>query len=297
MFRRLSLAALVLVTACAHAPAAGTEDQLTSMVEAERAFAASAGPLGVRDAFLRSIADDGVLFRPGPVNGRQALESGPSPPIALSWYPVYARISASGDLGFTTGPYQVRPNPSAAPTGQGHFVTVWRRGPEGWRFVSDLGTPHPAPGAQLPPWERPADVHLPRPAPAADEEEARESLLAADRAFAGVARERGLAAAILEHGDDQVRLHRPGAFPAIGREAAPALAALDARRYSAVPGQAHVSRAGDFGYVIGEYRLADASGNGRAESGWYERIWVRRAGAPWRLALDIVSPRPPEREE
>jgi ketosteroid isomerase-like protein len=297
MFRRRSLAVLATVTACAHAPAARTEDPLVSMVEAERAFAAAAGPLGVRDSFLRFIADDGVLFRPGPVNGRQALESGPAPTIALSWYPVYARVSASGDLGFTTGPYQARPGPAAAPTGHGHFVTVWRRGPEGWRFVSDLGTPHAELDPKLPPWERPADARPPSMAPVADEEEARESLLAADRAFAGAAQAEGLGAAITRFGDDEVRLHRAGAFPALGRQAAAALAGRDARRYSAEPGQAHVSRAGDFGYVIGEYRLADAGGNGRGESGWYERIWVRRPGGPWRLALDVVIPRPPEREE
>ena len=39
-----------------------------AIVEAERAFARAAATKGTRDAFLEFLADDGIIFQPGPVN-------------------------------------------------------------------------------------------------------------------------------------------------------------------------------------------------------------------------------------
>jgi len=39
------------------------------------------------------------------------------------------------------------------------------------------------------------------------------------------------------------------------------------------------------------------AGAGRRETGHYVRIWARDGGGPWRLLLDVTSPRPPERDE
>ena len=42
-----------------------------AVVEAERAFARAAATKGTRDAFLEFLAGDGIIFQPGPVNGKQ----------------------------------------------------------------------------------------------------------------------------------------------------------------------------------------------------------------------------------
>jgi ketosteroid isomerase-like protein len=298
---RSSLAALLAAAtcaACASVPARPVEAPLVTLVEAERAFAATAAAEGAREAFLRHAAEDAVIFAPEPVNALDHWR--PRPPgrgSTLAWYPSIARASLSGDLGFTTGPYETRSATGGEPTGHGWYVTVWRNEGRGWRFVADLGTPNPAPDSPPPPWtDPPSIIHLPNPAGAHRDRRALGALRAADLAFAQAAAERGFGAALSEWAVDEVRLHRPRTPPAEGKVAASALAGTDARRYSAEPREAHVARAGDLGYAVGEYRLADESGNGRHESGWYLRIWMRDGGA-WRVLLDVVSPHPAEREE
>jgi ketosteroid isomerase-like protein len=299
---------LAVVTACsylrvsevaAQAQVAGPdEDPLAAVVAAERAFAAASEQVGVREAFLRYAAEDALLFRPEPANARQTWEARPSPPIRLTWYPGFARAAASGDLGFTTGPFEVLDTARAgAEPGYGHYVTVWRREPAGWRFVLDVGTSHPALEPRPAPWQPPAAS---RPASAdADPpaEAVRGSLLREDSAFSRTAEQVGVAEALSRFGADEARLHRPGILPAVGRAAAMALAGRDARRYHAETIGGAGSRAGDFGYTYGRYRLTDTGGNGRHESGHYVRIWIREPLGPWRLLLDVVNPRPAEREE
>jgi hypothetical protein len=102
----LAMAAALIAWVPSWAAAQGArEEALASLVAAERGFAAAAAEVGVGESFLRNIADDGVLFRPDPVNGRAWLEAHPSPGRGLSWYPRHARVAASGDLGFTNGPW------------------------------------------------------------------------------------------------------------------------------------------------------------------------------------------------
>jgi ketosteroid isomerase-like protein len=291
------LLALAAAAGCATVPVSRSADSpIETLVDAERAFAAEAASDGVRDAFLHHAAPDGVIFRPAPVNARDFW--GPRPPAAfhLTWYPSYAEVSVSGDLGFTTGPFEVRDSAAGAPTGHGWYVTVWRNDGGGWRFVADMGTHNPPPGMPPFPWPRLPPSYIPPvvPRPASG---VLDALRAADRAFNEAAAERGFAATLEERGTQEARLHRAGAHPAVGRQAAVELARRDARHYSASPREAHVSASGDFGYTVGEYYLEDASGNGRDETGWYLRIWRGGGGEPWRVVLDVTSPRPPEREE
>jgi hypothetical protein len=57
-----------------------------------------------------------------------------------------------------------------------------------------------------------------------------------------------------------------------------------------------VSAGGDLGWTTGEYQYLNP-GAGRRETGHYVRIWSRDPGGPWRVLLDIVFPRPAERDE
>jgi len=90
---------------------ADLKDALDSLVQAERGFARLSVEKGMRDAFLANLNDQSILFRPQAVPGKAWMEK--SPPIAaqLSWEPAFADIAKSGDLGYTTGPWQVRRTP------------------------------------------------------------------------------------------------------------------------------------------------------------------------------------------
>src|SRR5690242_6726425 len=73
---------------------------LDAIVATEHAFAKMASEKGVRDAFLTYLSEDSVLFRPGPVPGREATRAQRTTPALLTWYPVYADVSLAGDLGY-----------------------------------------------------------------------------------------------------------------------------------------------------------------------------------------------------
>ena len=128
-----------------------TTSALQSMVDTERAFAKMSEDQGVRPAFLAYIADDGILFRPTAVNGKQWFKEHPLPPAdkraLLSWQPTYADISLATDMGYTTGPWQFKADINdEKPVAWGNFLTVWKKQPDNsWKFVIDLGISNPQP--------------------------------------------------------------------------------------------------------------------------------------------------------
>jgi ketosteroid isomerase-like protein len=117
------------------------EKALASLIEAERAFSKSSEDKGIREAFLTWLAPDAVVFRPGPVPGRPIYEKmDPANPAVLTWGPEVADVAVSGELGYTSGPYQVRPKRGAEPASYGHYISVWKKQPDGaWRVVLDIG--------------------------------------------------------------------------------------------------------------------------------------------------------------
>jgi hypothetical protein len=131
------------------AAAAGPADP-ASVIAAERAFSARAGQVGVSASFLEFMADDAVVFAPGPVGAKAFFLAQPPDKAPkdggtrLAWWPNFAGVARSGDLGFTTGPASEN---GAAP-GVFYF-TVWKKQPDGgWKWVFDGGVK--ADGANAP---------------------------------------------------------------------------------------------------------------------------------------------------
>jgi ketosteroid isomerase-like protein len=272
-------------------PSATLQADFDSLVANERAFAALGEKKGVKESFLAYIADDGVLFRPGPVNGKEALSSRPNPPVVLTWAPSYAEIARSGDLGWTTGPWDLTSQGSTQQE-HGQFATVWRRQPDGgWKFVLDLGISTPTAPPSGEPKLSPELVQAePGNAAKADAEASRASLLAADRGLAQAALSQGLAAAYLAAVAPDVHLLRDGHLPFVGKEAVRGALADDPGGLAFEPAGSGVSSAGDLGYVYGTARRGKPE-----ETGSFFRVWERPPGGAWTIALDVVklTPVPP----
>lgn len=293
--RHARLVALALLSACATArpsPSAPVGDAEAEVVAAEHAFAAAAARDGVRDAFLAFAHDSAVALRPEPANAKEVWRARPRTSARLAWYPAFARAARSGDLGFTTGPYEAADSTGTV-QGHGQYVTIWAKTPDGWRYLIDVGSPHPRPDAPAAEWlpSGPRATSFSVPADDADA-----SLLAGDSAFAAEATSRGFAAAVEAYGDAEMRLVRPRTLPQVGLAASRAAAAADVRRYTARPLRSMASTAGDLGWTWGEYESVHP-GAGRRETGYYVRIWSREPGGGWRVLLDVVAPRPAERDE
>src|SRR5262245_41095472 len=114
---------VLLLAAVLSALAADLRSDLDSLVEAERAFARLSVSQGMKDAFLANLANDSIVFRPQATPGRPWFEKNPAPTAQLNWEPAFADIAKAADFGYTTGPWEIRRQPSEAPAGFGHYVT------------------------------------------------------------------------------------------------------------------------------------------------------------------------------
>ena len=283
----------VIVICLIVAMSAQGQSALQDMVKTEQAFSKMAEDTNARDAFLAFIADDGLLFRPGAVNGKQWMQEHPVSPSdknpLLAWQPAFAGMSMSGDLGFTTGPWELKADRGDAnPAGYGHFVTVWKKQADGtWKFVVDLGISHPMSGGPLTLWQ-PPDVNKKTTFKAVDEATAREALLERDRNYASAQRKQQLAAVFPVYAARDVRLYRPDNLPYVGVQAATEALATPKGRIKWKPIGGDVSTAGDLGYTHGTYEVTDGAKN-VIENGSYVRIWKKRNGM-WRIVMDVANP-------
>lgn len=299
------LIALVAAFAEAAVPAATPESDFASLVTAERAFASSAATEGLRAAFLEYLAETSIVFAPGPTDGRKRYEAIKPGPALLSWEPVHAEVSAAGDLGYTTGPWEFRRNGAGGdPDARGDYVSVWRRQDDGsWRVVLDVGTSREVPALS----EGPIDLApegretIEGPQPAEELPDARESLRKAEADATASARSDG-AATLLELAMPSIRVYREGSVPLIGVPAAREALATERGARLWTPSGVEVARSGDLGVTWGSTGPAgapeQAGGNPvpPVATGSYVRIWRRSPGGTWRLVLDLLTPSPSSEE-
>lgn len=256
------------------------------VIAAENGFAADATRFGVRLAFLAHFDADSWLFRPHPVAALAALAHDPDSGSPLEWAPEIAGVAASGDMGFTSGPWSAHA-PGVERMAHGHFLTVWKRADDGiWRVQVDGGVSHPP---------------LAQPAGAVKVIASAGSSPAAPIAPGDLAQRRRL----LETGDDalrdalgntqtdpatmwraiadpDLRILRPGHSLTAGNEAFE-LVAQDPRGRGNGPRRAlDLAASGDLAYTIG----GDA---GCKTCGSYYRVW-RWHEKGWRLLIDLETP-------
>lgn len=268
------------------------KDDLAQMVATERAFSRMSEEKGTREAFGAFIADDGILFRPRAVVGKKwmqehRLPSSDKRPL-LTWQPIYAFMSRSGDLGYTTGPWQYKNDiKDAKASAFGNFMTVWKKQADGnWRFVLDLGISNPEPRVQAKPM-------FPRAVTgrfaAVDVDATRADLLNEEREYSKASADLGAAEAFLLNAEVGVRVYRENQMPFVGRPASAKAMYPATTVWTWTPDFADVSRAGDLAYTYGTYELHDKKTNAVTESGNYARVWKKVAGM-WRVAIDVANP-------
>lgn len=121
----------------------GGQNTIDGLIKAEKGFAAFSVANSTKEAFLNFLDSSGVVFANGKaVNGIETWSKREKRPGVLNWYPQYAEVAASGDLGYTTGPWTFQPrtiNDSIIARGQ--YTTVWHKNKkEEWKFLVDMGT-------------------------------------------------------------------------------------------------------------------------------------------------------------
>lgn len=123
--------------------------------------------------------------------------------------------------------------------------------------------------------------------PARQEEQWRQEILEADRAFSALSMDSGSNIAFLRYAAPEAVLLRENSMPLEGRDEVESL--LFSRSDSAYqlswePMYAHVAGSGDLGYTYGTFRL-DIPGMDTSTAGTYVSIW-KKFGEDWRWVLD-----------
>ena len=279
MAARFCFALLVALAALAPVGTAAQSSPLDEVIAAERAFAADTRERGFKQGFLASVAPDGFVLQPGPTPARPGLEalpdaSPPGPP--LHWWPQFAGVANSGDLGFTTG----------GATIPVRYFTVWQRQPDGsWRWLYDGG---PRLQAPLAGGDTDPVVRLPAATAAAGSPEAAlAEVRPLEAELATLAAEDAAAARLRFLAEDGLAAGSPiASLP--GREQQSAELARQPARQALRPLGGVASRAGDMVFTWGESRWTR---DDQPRWGHYARIWQKRAEG-WRIVADMLIAAP-----
>lgn len=276
----LAAAAIALPATAAIAPITPAP-----VVAAERAFAADGYRLGVKKSFLGHMAPDAIVMTPAPVNARETFLASPDDGAddpKLEWWPTWAGISASGDLGFTTGPYSV------GGKRRGHYFTVWKKQADGqWKWVFDGGVgsdPSSSPGPDATPgYLAVSTVRGQYP------EGALASVRAAEAALAATATVDSKAAYLKVLACDG-RIQSSSMAPATGCATFGPELDWRAKQIAFAPLGGGVSTAGDLAWTYG---TAGWSRDGATVKAHYVRVWQHRKEG-WRIVFDeLLIPRTP----
>ena len=278
----LTCLSLVGVVALAETPA----EAARTMVEAEKKFYQTGQEQGTRAAFLAFLAEDGIVFRPGPVNGKEVWGKRDETGLDLVWEPTFAVIARSADFGYDTGPAKWRANKKEEKfTGHGQFISIWKKQQDGsWKVALDCGIENPEPTG------KPETLRTVVPTDsktATDLNAAQVNRWDAQQKFAEVAKKDSAMATMAIAAPD-IRIYRDGHFPAIGKAASKLLDATAGRVTFEMLGS-DISRSADLSYTYGRYSKLRPKGT---EQGHYFQIWQTDDAGAWKLVLDWAQPLP-----
>ncbi|MDQ3712821.1 MAG: hypothetical protein M3388_11485 [Acidobacteriota bacterium] len=240
----------------------------------------------MKAAFLEFLTDDGVMFAPNVVNGKEYFRTHPESPAMLSWYPILADVSSNSVLGYTTGRGEFRPKGKIDTTVYySDFATVWRRQTDGnYKAVLDIGISHDKPLS--------SDMNWTSPKIPSEKIADENKLLAANAmsSFFDTAAAKGLSKAYKTFAAEDVRFLREGKFPILGKGNAPS----EIKKSKITFGKSvTMQRAGDLGYSIITYEMK--SDDKVIEKGNIVQVW-KFVNRRWQIVLDVFASIPLEKK-
>jgi ketosteroid isomerase-like protein len=279
---------LLALNATARAADETPSTAVRAIVESEGRFDQMAHDRNVRAAFLEFLADNAIVFGPGPVNGKKVWSERPESNLDLIWQPAFAAIARSGDFGYDTGPAKWKKNRSDEKfLGYGQFVSVWKKQKDGaWKVVLDIGIENPQPTSEPGP---PQTFAADNVAKDVDLAAAREAFGKTQRGFAEMAKKDSLGA-LSAFASENIRAFREETFPLVGKKAIIDMAITGHGPMSIQTSGGDMSRSGDLAYSYGSYSIKRGE---ETERGNLVQIWQTDAAGAWRLVLDLEQKVPP----
>ncbi len=292
---------LAMLASCATFSRSSNDADGDALASAESSFAAMSSSSGMKAAFLDAMAEDAILFRPGPVNGKTFMAAQLDPAIVLEWRPQRVSVAGSGELGYSTGPWKLTSKQDADAIRFGQFFTVWRKNNAGrWQVLIDHGISHKDPIGWNAPLEKIAIDAGPLPA---------ESIVEAEARFSLASESEGLTVAYRAFGSRYLRLLRDDEAPidasdskaaSFDRSIASSAASLVASssmtsslssssalaRWTWTSTDSGAARSSDLAWTMGRYRAIDR--RGATTVGYFVRMWRAEAGS-WKIISDVLA--------
>ncbi|MEJ2904489.1 nuclear transport factor 2 family protein [Pedobacter panaciterrae] len=254
-----------------------------SLVKAEKDFAANLAKNGAKTAFTTYSAADGLVFRPNPVNARTfyATEDDTKD---LSWTPVYAKVSRSGDWGFTTGPFTL----AGKETLYGQYLSIWKAVNGKWELVLDLGTTHNKPLNKVTEeFIEPKDFHKPKFLNDKERATGANIIATTEKTLSATLKSYGVSA-FAGFLNSDARVLFPGYEPIIGKDKAIAFLNSMMSKVSLKTTKVDKADGGDLAYTYG-VATVDYKADLR-ESFNYVFIYERQADFNWNLVAMVFAP-------
>ena len=143
----VALASLAAVAACGRT--VDLEQERAALLAVDREWSQTTKE---PEKFTAYFADGGAIYPPGMpiITGGEAIrksfsEMSKTPGFALSWTASKADVSAGGDMGTTSGAYEMT---MGGATEKGKYVTVWKKQTDGaWKVTDDIFNADGAPPA------------------------------------------------------------------------------------------------------------------------------------------------------
>jgi ketosteroid isomerase-like protein len=143
-----TLFGFVLLVSCVQPETDHSKQSVKEIIETDLAMS----DMAMKEGFFKTLllyADDSVI-KPTegefPVIGKKNLENhwkGKKDLMGLSWEPIRAEASKSGDMGYTFGNWKLD---DCGTVCGGNYYSIWKKQKDGkWKFVVDGGNNTPTP--------------------------------------------------------------------------------------------------------------------------------------------------------
>lgn len=264
-----------------------SDGRVSSLVSAENYFAAKAKENGIRVGFLKVSDNETLVFRPKRVKAKDFYSKKQINPGELIWEPTYARISRSGDWGFSTGPY-IYTAFSDSLKSYGQYLSIWRADRRGiWKLALNIGTPHPKTvNESRMDFKDPKDFKFFRQISPVRLQQREEMILATDRLLAN-ALTKSTALGYNTFLGEEARLIFPGVEPIIGKENINKFIYEQGINIFSEPEVANRSIGSDLAYSYGSAQITSNNKTGKFN---YVRIWESQEGFKWNVIVELFSP-------
>jgi len=251
------------------------QKKIGQLIQVEKDFAAYSVAKNTKAAFLTYLDSSGVVFENGKaVNGIATWNKREVRPGVLNWHPQFAEISASGNLGYTTGPWTFqRGTIMDSVVARGQYATIWQLDKSGkWKFIADLGV------NELPTTDTSEAIEI-NASKFSSSPIDLASLLQAENAFIRLFNKNKSEAYgqfLSDHAIVNRNRHLPATF--IGDQNNYIMETPSEMKFTI--DHSGISNSGDLGFVYGTTVSKDKVDN-------YLRVW-RREKNGWKIALEVV---------